>query len=80
MESKESGEASTSTEYQSSPLRDPVGNTPENQDREKTRLTVDSSQVATIEEPLRVNLGESIEPGEPGSRIQLTLALVKDTG
>jgi hypothetical protein len=80
VESKESGEASTPTEHQSSPLRNPGGNTSEKQDREKTRLAVDSSQVATTEEPLRIHLGKSTEPGEPGSRIQLTLVLVKDTG
>ncbi|MBE9474438.1 MAG: hypothetical protein IMY85_06070 [Chloroflexi bacterium] len=79
MESKEPGEASTPTEPQSSPMRDPGGNMSENQDREITHLAVHISQATATEEPLRVYLGESTEPVEPGSRIKLILDLVKDT-
>jgi hypothetical protein len=79
VESKEPGEASTPAEPQSSPIRDPVGNMSENQDREIARLAAGISQATATEEPLRVYLGESAEPGEPGSRIALILDLVKDT-
>ena len=79
MESKEPGEASTPAEPQSSPMRDPGGNMSENQDREIARLSVGISQATATEEPLRVYLGESAGPGEPSSRIELILDLVKDT-
>ena len=79
MESKEPGEASTPAEPQSSPMRDPGGNMSENQDREIARLSVGISQATATEEPLRVYLGGSAEPGEPSSRIELFLDLVKDT-
>lgn len=79
MESKEPGEASTPAEPQSSPMRDPGGNMSANQDREIARLAVGISQATATEEPLRVYLGESAGPGEPSSRIELILDLVKDT-
>jgi len=79
VESKEPGEASTPAEPQSSPMRDPGGNMSENQDREIAHLAVGISQATATEEPLRVYLGESAGPGEPGSRIELILDLVKDT-
>ena len=79
MESKEPGEASTPAEPQSSPMRDSGGNMSENQDRGIARLAVGISQATATEEPLRVYLGESAEPGEPGSRFELILDLVKDT-
>ena len=79
MESKEPGEASTPAEPQSSPMRDPGGNMSANQDREIARLAVGISQAITTEEPLRVYLGESAGPGEPSSRNELILDLVKDT-
>ena len=79
MESKEPGEASTPAEPQSSPMRDPGGNMSENQDRETARLALGISQATASEEPLRVYMGESAEPGEPGSRIELIFDLVKDT-
>lgn len=79
MESKEPGEASTPAEPQSSPMRDPGGNMSENQDRGIARLAVGISQATATEEPLRVYLGESAGPGEPSSRIELILDLVKDT-
>jgi len=60
-------------------MRDPGGNMSENQDREIARLAVGISQAITTEEPLMVYLGESAEPGEPGSRNELILDLVKGT-
>ena len=79
MESKEPGEASTPAEPRSSPMRAPGRNMSENQDREITRLAPGISQATDIEEPLSVYLGESAEPGAPGSRNALILDLVKGT-
>jgi hypothetical protein len=60
-------------------MRDPGGNMSENQDREITHLAVDISLATATGEPLMVLLGKFAEPGEPGSRIELILDLVKDT-
>ena len=79
MDPIEPGEAATPPDPKSKPKRSPDADAPGNEDREPKPLTINVSREKAPNESVSVNLGEPAKPDEPGSRVEITLDLLKET-